>query len=146
MTLERVERHPPLTGPSSVVRLTEIPPLAAAAKRFIAHCSYSGFAMPEFLVDRAAGTVHLLEFNPRPAPQAHFDEQTCGVDLCRAWHAHIAGQPPPTFVGPSAGRTIALFPQEWLRDPDSPYLGGETIQDVPKDDPALLQAYLTLRG
>jgi hypothetical protein len=36
---------------------------------------------------------------------------------------------------------IALFPQEWLRDPKSPHLAS-AYHDVPWDDPALLHALI----
>jgi len=37
--------------------------------------------------------------------------------------------------------TVALFPNEWLRDPHSRYLT-HGHHDVPWDDPALLKAYV----
>ncbi len=37
---------------------------------------------------------------------------------------------------------IALFPQEWQRDPDSPWLHS-AYPDVPWDDPGVLRACLT---
>src|SRR5205823_3097860 len=115
--------------------------------RSIAHTRFTGFAMPEFIVDGATGAAYLLEFNPRPAPQTHLPAEVIGVDLCRAWHAHIAGESPPKLAGPIIGRTVAMFPQEWLRDPDSAHLRPENaVQDVPNDDPRLLQAFLTLKG
>jgi hypothetical protein len=38
-------------------------------------------------------------------------------------------------------RQIALFPQEWRRAPDSPWLNN-AFHDVPWDDPAVLQALI----
>jgi hypothetical protein len=37
--------------------------------------------------------------------------------------------------------TVAFFPSEWRRDPESPYLV-DGYHDVPWDDPALLRACL----
>jgi hypothetical protein len=40
-----------------------------------------------------------------------------------------------------AGDVVALFPQEWMRDPASPYLTN-AFHDVPWDDPALIRAWM----
>jgi biotin carboxylase len=141
-TLEKLQRHPLPLGPSSVVRVVDIPAIAEALGRFVAHTSYSGFAMPEFIIDRASGVAHWIEFNSRPAPQTHWDEAMVGMDLMAAWHAHLAGTPVPKFRGPIVGRTIALFPQELQRDSSSRFLSTGAVQDVPWDDVPLLQAYL----
>ena len=39
---------------------------------------------------------------------------------------------------------IVRFPEEWLRDPDSPYLR-EYVVDVPWDEPELIEAFLAMR-
>jgi hypothetical protein len=41
-------------------------------------------------------------------------------------------------------QTIALFPQEWQRDPASPFIAG-AYHDVPWDAPALVRAYVNQR-
>jgi hypothetical protein len=59
-----------------------------------------------------------------------------GSDLCLALHHHLAGIEIPA---PSAPRqeVVAHFPNEWRRDPQSPYLLN-AHHDVPWDDPGLL--------
>jgi hypothetical protein len=47
-------------------------------------------------------------------------------------------------LAPASERTLALFPQEWLRDQSSADLV-ELPTDAPWDDPALFQAMLQLR-
>ena len=61
-----------------------------------------------------------------------------GHDLTAAWIGHMNAE---LRVEPTAAsvETVALFPNEWARDPTSPYLT-EAFHDVPDDDPALLQA------
>jgi hypothetical protein len=47
-------------------------------------------------------------------------------------------------VAPGFERVIAQFPQEWMRDPGSPYLR-DCPSDVPWDDPEVFEAMLRLR-
>jgi hypothetical protein len=37
---------------------------------------------------------------------------------------------------------VALFPQEWVRDQQSPHLAAGVLHDVPWDEPDLVEAYL----
>jgi hypothetical protein len=60
------------------------------------------------------------------------------VDLCAALAAALRGEPLPAQAATGEAE-IALFPQEWLRDPAS--LSAATrFLDVPWEDPALLRA------
>ena len=63
-----------------------------------------------------------------------------------ALHAALAGSrwEAPSDLEDGTERTSAHFPQEWLRDPSSPYLLDRPV-DVPWDDPALVEALLALR-
>lgn len=142
LTRLKLESWPGALGPSSVVELVDRPDVAQAAARFAAACDYSGFASMQFLLDAQSGVAQFLEFNCRPVPMMHMDEDLAGIDWCRAWHAAMAGEPPPAFRGPAFGRRIALFPQEWRRDPSSPHLAPDRLVDVPWDDPPLLRGYL----
>jgi hypothetical protein len=144
LTRLKIHAHPEPLGPSSVIEIIDQPLIASAAALFAARTRYSGFASMQFLLDPKTGPK-FLEFNPRPVPLMHLDEEMCGIDWCRAWHAALAGETPPQFRGPIVGRRIALFPQEWLRDRQSPFLTTDAVPDVPWDDPALLQALLTLK-
>jgi hypothetical protein len=36
---------------------------------------------------------------------------------------------------------VALFPQEWVRNPSSPHFA-DSLHDVPWDDPDLVEAYV----
>ena len=44
---------------------------------------------------------------------------------------------------PNLPRTVALFPQEWARNAESPYLTN-AYHDVPWDDPDLLEASVAI--
>jgi hypothetical protein len=141
LTRLKLEAFPDAFGPSSVAEIVDRPEIAQYAGRFAQASAYSGFASLQFLDDPRRGP-QFLEFNSRPVPIMHLGEDQVGIDWCRAWHAAMQNRPPPPFRGPQTGRRIALFPQEWLRDHDSRHLRGDTLHDVPWDDPALLQAYL----
>lgn len=142
LTRLKLKAHPEPLGPSSVVELINVPAAAEAAARFAAACQYSGFASIQFLLDAKTRTPQFLEFNPRPVPMMHMGEALAGIDWCRAWHEQMAGQPLPQFSGPKLGKRIALFPQEWLRDPNSDFLKTGAVQDIVQNDPVLAEAYL----
>ncbi len=87
----------------------------------------------------------MLEINRRIGTGNHLGVAV-GVDLCAALHAAIAGRPAVTRDDVAAGfeRIVAQFPQEWLRDPASPWLR-DCPADVPWDDPDVLAAMLRMR-
>ncbi|MBI2924179.1 MAG: hypothetical protein HYY24_00560 [Verrucomicrobia bacterium] len=128
---------PPANGPSSVLRVSEHAEMAATAAAFVAAVKFTGFVEFDFIVEARTGAACLLECNARPSPMSSLGGLT-GVDLSRALFAKVCGERKrPTPL--KAGRLVALFPQEWHRDPDNPLLRG-AHHDVPWDDPALLRA------
>lgn len=66
---------------------------------------------------------------------------TIGRDLRRALWCQLSGVAYERQVLADYPETVALFPNEWLRDPHSRYLT-HGHHDVPWDDPALLKAYV----
>ena len=106
------------------------------ARRLIGALGYSGFCGFDFIRDRA-GNLTLLELNARPTPVSHLGGLV-GLDLCVALNAALSGQPVPSAT-PKPPRRVALFPQDWVRDP----IGTSREQcdrDVPLNDPDLLKA------
>ena len=145
LTRMKVKAMPDPFGPSSVVRVVDVPKVATHAARFVERVQYSGFGSLQCVIDPKTKSPRFHEFNCRPVPVHHLGEEAVGVDFCKAWHAELDGQPTPQFPGPVLKRQVALFPQEWLRDPQSKYLTTNALHDVPWDDPALLRGYLALR-
>lgn len=96
----------------------------------------NGYAGIDYILD-AAGEAHLLEINPCIVPKSHFAE-CFGVDLTAAMLAQLRGAAVPQPQAP-AHQFVALFPNEWARDPASAYLTS-AFHDVPWDDPAVLAA------
>jgi hypothetical protein len=124
-------------GHASVLRLVENREMALAADRIIRRLSLSGiFGLDFMLEDR--GKAHLIEMNPRATQVGHITLGP-GRDLPAALYAAVSGadlKPAPKVTGKD---TIALFPQEWIRDSDSPFLASG-YHDVPWQEPQLVQA------
>jgi predicted ATP-grasp superfamily ATP-dependent carboligase len=125
-------------GPASVLRRIENPQMDEAAARLAARFELSGLHGLDYICDED-GQAHLIEINPR-SPQTSYLSFGAGHDLVCALVARVDGhaRPPRPRI---ASNTVALFPQEWMRDPASPYLAN-AFHDVPWDDPALIRAWM----
>ncbi len=141
---ERV--HPPGSGASSAVRLLHDPAMTDAARKLVGRLGFTGFSGLDFMRDEASGQLWFLKFNARPTPLSHLG-RLAGGDLCTALMAAVTNAFP---VQPRAFHetTVALFPQDWARDPDATDRGMEHL-DMPEDDERLLatmQAQLPRRA
>jgi len=133
-------------GASSVMRLRRNPAARESTERLCRALGISGFLCAEFIVPAAGGPPLLLEINRRLESMTHIGE-FAGVDLCGALFQRIAGmrQTVPGDMAVADAGTIASFPREWLRDPDSEWLRDRPC-DVPWDDPALFEAMVASRN
>jgi hypothetical protein len=131
-------------GPSSVARYTPSPDIAATNARLIGAMGLTGFASTEYLIDDDTGIAYLIEINRRMTPATHTGPRA-GVDLASALAAACANREwdGPADAPEGTDLTLALFPQEWLRNHASPFLTTYP-NDAPWDDPALLRAMLDL--
>jgi len=137
----RVEvTDPPGTGPSCVVRLCENSEISTACARIIRATGMSGFAGFDFMIEDKTGRAYILECNPRPTPVSHLGG-LIDNDLCTAFHAAVENRPatPTPRTVRTAGQVVAFYPQEVLRDPQSPYLATAHL-DIPWDDASLMAA------
>jgi hypothetical protein len=129
-------------GHASVLRLVENREMTLAGDRIVRRLSLSGiFGLDFMLEDR--GKAHLIEMNPRATQVGHITLGP-GRDLPAALYAAVSGadlKPAPKVTGKD---TIALFPQEWIRDSDSPFLASG-YHDVPWQQPQLVQACVLSR-
>lgn len=135
----KLETWPSPTGPSTCVELFEHPEMKASTEALMAAIGYSGFASLDFMLD-GSGRAHLIELNPRPTPISHLGERFGGC-LCRHLHAAMTGRPTTASEPQGLPSRVALFPQEWVRDQQSPYLAAGVFHDVPWDEPDLVEAY-----
>lgn len=121
-------------GAASVVRRTESAAMDAIAATIASRFGLSGLQGLDYMRD-TSGNVHLIEMNPRAT-------QICALSLGRRADlpAALTGGPARPALR-AAADTVALFPQEWRRDPASPWLRSAYL-DAPWDDPAVLRALL----
>ncbi|HYO98085.1 MAG TPA: ATP-grasp domain-containing protein [Polyangiaceae bacterium] len=137
----KLETWPGSTGPSCVVELIEHPQMQATAQRLIEALGFSGFASLDFILGGQGG-AELIELNPRPTPISHLGERF-GSCLFRPLHGALTGTPSPAPAPLGLPSKVALFPQEWVRNADSPHFV-DGFHDVPWDQPDLVDAYVTL--
>ncbi|MEP6702505.1 MAG: ATP-grasp domain-containing protein, partial [Betaproteobacteria bacterium] len=145
ITAIRLFTDPPQTGPGTVVQLVDRPDVAAAAAKMIEVLGISGFSSFDFLLEEDSGTPFLLECNPRLSVSSYIGTHY-GADLSRDLYRALAGARDAIRAAPTQllrEQTIALFPQEWLRSPQSAALRSYVI-DAPWDDPELFAA--TVKG
>ncbi|MEJ0028080.1 MAG: ATP-grasp domain-containing protein [Rhizomicrobium sp.] len=126
-------------GPATVMRRVDCPQMEQAAVRLAEQFGLSGLHGLDFVRD-GTGQAHLIEINPR-ATQASAFALGPGHDLAAA----LAGCLAPAARWPrpllTENPVLALFPQEWRRDPQSAWLHS-AYPDVPWDDPEVLRACL----
>jgi len=134
----RLRTHPGDTGPTSVARVVRSYEMLDAAKAAVELLGYNGLGIAQFMVeDETCETAHLIELNPRMSSFVHL-WRLMGTDLTVALREAWSGQR-VTIQPPRVDVTIALYPQETLRDPNSEFLQG--MRDKVEDDPDLLASY-----
>ncbi len=137
-------------GPSSVLRLIENTEMSAAAEKMVRRLGLSGIHGFDFMLEAHTGNAHLIEINPRATQVGHLALGP-GRDLPAALYSAMSGEPFRAAKKVTESDIITLFPQEWMRDPASPFLTSG-YHDVPWEEPELLRACvrkpwnLTLRG
>jgi hypothetical protein len=126
-------------GPACVVRRVADEDMQRAVEHVARHCRLSGLHGLDFMRD-GEGRAHLIESNPRATQTAMLVLEE-GRDLLAALVAAATKTEPAIRSVLTDKDTIAMFPQEWRRDPASPWLR-DAHHDVPWDDPAVLRAGL----
>jgi len=143
-TRGRLATYPSALGPGSAVVYAGIPAIAEAMRTLLRALDATGFVGAQFIVEPGTGTPLLLEINRRMVP-ATYGSRYAGIDQAQALAAMLRGErwSGPEDLRPGPGPRLALFPQEWYRDPDSNWLA-DLPCDAPWDDPALFRAMLRL--
>jgi Carbamoyl-phosphate synthase L chain, ATP binding domain len=124
-------------GHASVVRLIENAEMSAAVESMARRLSLSGLCGIDFMLEAETGNAYLIEINPRSTQVGHLSLGP-GRDIPAALYAALSGeavQPAPKVTEKD---TIALFPQEWIRDPESPFLRS-AYHDIPWEEPELVR-------
>jgi glutathione synthase/RimK-type ligase-like ATP-grasp enzyme len=126
------------TGPATVVRVIDSAEMTAATDRLVRRLGLSGFVGFDFVLEATTGRPYIIEMNARPTQICHLS-LGAGTDMVGALSKRCGLAPRPR--APSVGaRTIALFPQELWRDPQSEYLRS-AHHDVPWNMPEFILAY-----
>jgi len=131
-------------GPSTVLRLIENPEMSAAAEKMVRRLELSGVHGFDFMLEAETHNPYLIEINPRATQVGHL---TLGPrrDIPAALYAAVTGEVTQTAPRVTENDTIALFPQEWIRNPASAYLRSG-YHDVPWGEPELVRACIRRRG
>jgi hypothetical protein len=125
------------TGHATVVRSIENPEMAAAAEKIVRRLHLSGVHGFDFMLEEQTGNAYLIEINPRATQVGHL-ALGVGRDIPAALYAAVSGDAVQPAQKVTEKETIALFPQEWIRDSESPLLQS-AYHDVPWEEPELVQ-------
>ncbi len=123
-------------GHATVLRLLEHAEMSAAAEKIVRRLKLSGLYGLDFILEAHTDNACLLELNPRTTQVGHLALGT-GRDLPAAICAALSGDSVRATPKVTEKDTIALFPQEWMRDPASEFLRSG-YHDVPWEQPALV--------
>lgn len=127
-------------GHATVVRIIENSDMSAAAEKIARTLNLSGLHGFDFMLEAHSGNAYLIEMNPRATQVGHLN-LGLGRDLPAALYAALSGQPIQAAEPVTENDTIALFPQEWLRDPGSSFLKS-AYHDVPWKEPELIKDFV----
>lgn len=124
-------------GPASVLRLIENEEISVAAEKLVKRLDLSGLCGFDFLLENDTEKPYLIEMNSRATQVGHL-ELGPGRDLTAALVAAICGKAVPETRKVTDNLTIALFPQEWERNPQSSFLNS-AYHDIPWEEPELIR-------
>jgi hypothetical protein len=125
-------------GHATVVRRVDHPEMASAVEKMARRLQLSGLHGFDFMLEDGSRDAYLIEINPRATQVGHLSFGA-GRDLPGSLVSALSGRPAEAAPKVSENEVIALFPQEWLRDPASPYLRSG-YHDVPWNQPALVRS------
>lgn len=126
------------TGHATVIRMIEHAEMAGAVEALVSRLKLSGIHGFDFMLEAQTDNAYLIEINPRSTQVGHLP-LGLGHDLPAALLSAVTGIPVQVRPTVTENSTIALFPQEWTRDPASPFIQ-TAYHDVPWDEPELLRA------
>jgi len=131
------------TGHATVVRVIENQQMQDAAEKVARRLGLSGLFGLDYIVEQSSGQAYLLEINARATQTCHLALGP-GRSPIAALAAMMCGKPVNEIPAVTNQETIALFPQEWKRNPASAYLQS-TFHDVPWAYPELIRSSVKWR-
>jgi glutathione synthase/RimK-type ligase-like ATP-grasp enzyme len=127
-------------GPASVMRLIEKPEIELFVSKVVRRLKLSGLHGFDFLLEDRTDLPYMIELNPRATQVGHLTLGP-GRDLPGALYAAVTGTAVRNAPKLTDNPTIALFPQESMRDSQSSYLLAG-YHDIPTQEPELIRACL----
>jgi hypothetical protein len=124
-------------GPATVVRWIENTDIATATEKMVRLLNLSGVHGFDFMLEEQTGKAYLIEMNPRATQVGHLALGP-GRDIPAALYAALSGKVPQSGPAVTENDTIALFPQEWIRDPESSFLR-LAYHDIPWEEPEFVR-------
>lgn len=136
--------HPGATGPCSVFEFADDARAAFMLAALVHQLGFTGLCSIDLMKEEGTGNLFVLELNPRPVPLSSLGHLV-GHDLCGALARAFGSQHADAQLDADhRPQFVALFPNEWTRNPDSLWLH-IAHHDVPWDDPPLLKAIIASR-
>jgi len=126
------------SGPATVMRWAENEEMHSACSKIVRRLNLSGLHGFDFMLEEGTGNPYMIEWNPRATQVGHLT-LGAGRDLPAGLIAGMTGTEVRESTPLTDNNTITLFPQEWLRNPESPYLKSG-YHDVPWQEPELIRA------
>ncbi len=124
-------------GPSTVLRRIDHAMIEEAVAKIAARLELSGIFGFDFMLSAKTGEAYLIELNPRATPVSHLALGP-GRDVPAAILAILEDREVTPRPLVTKRREIALFPGEWQRDQDSPFLTS-AYHDVPTQSSELVR-------
>jgi len=126
------------SGPASVLRLIENSEMTLATEKIVRRLGLSGLHGFDFILEQGTGNAYLTEMNPRATQVGHLT-LGAGRDLPAVLYGAASGQEIRISPKVTDNPTIALFPQEWIRNRASAFLKS-AYHDIPWEEPELVRA------
>jgi len=124
-------------GHATVLRVIENSEMSTAVEAMARRLSLSGLYGFDFMLEAETGNAYLVEINPRSTQVGHLSLGP-GRDIPAALYAALSGKAVEEAPKITEKDTIALFPQEWIRDTESPFLR-LAYHDIPLEEPELIR-------
>ncbi|MEP4192207.1 MAG: hypothetical protein ABJN51_14070, partial [Sneathiella sp.] len=140
--LERREK----TGPASVLQSMYRPHYEEAVQTLVKSLEYTGFGGIDAFETTSSGLPTAIEINLRPTSSLSVAKQINSPIIKRFSGCLTNNRPTDTQASHSRlDQTIALFPDEYLRDNNSPYMS-KYLVNAPWNDPGLMRYLLKVAG
>jgi hypothetical protein len=127
-----------MMGPAGVVRIVYDSEMLLAAEKLARRLRLSGFFGLDFMIEDRTRVPYLIEMNARCTPLCHLQLGE-GRDLVGALWTKLSGEPMRNMSPIIQNDTIAYFPAAWTYNKE---LLDLSHQDIPWDDPELIEALL----